>query len=71
MENFEAVKKFISKHKINQLLISQNVGIKPTTFSTKMKEHGYHKFSEKQKQLIVEYLENLGAEIINFTKELK
>ena len=70
MENFDKVKQFIVKHKVNQKLISQYIGIKPNTFSAKMKGHGYHKFTQKQQVEIVAFLKELGTELEDLTKKI-
>lgn len=63
--DFEQVKAFILKYKINQALIAAAIGIKSPSFSEKMKEQRYNKFTEEHKEKITNYLKKMAQDIEN------
>jgi len=54
---------FIIKHKLNQVVMAELLGIGQGTFSEKLNKTRYNKFNDEQKGKLKEYLLSISKEI--------
>lgn len=65
MPNDTQLEDFIIKHKLNQALMANYLGIATSTFYQKLHKDRYNKFTDAQKAKLTEYLTEIGNEIKN------